>query len=368
MKKSKFTLVGKITLTSTIIYCLALSALESLVVVYHHAFVSKFELTTRGEGISDSDLIYHGIFILSLIFQVILCVYSLIRRNSIQLMALVIFNFLSLAYAGVQIYQHMILEDEGTNGAKFKPNDKFSGPEDAKIYFIKRMRPIEYAIASLVLAFSIYLGLLSYKLSKEFGWENYKTYTADLKVRKAFVKLTILQTLVKLDIFFILSYAIQLIPSKIIGYSNSLFETTSIFVIGFLLILMALYSVENEMKYILLTVINLCCISLAYIVYRLIGINTPIESGNFDPYEFTRRLLTFTLCVTFILLCATIYYSIICFRNMSHGIYVYSVYGRPGSKVSSEHGLDIPTDEIKKSRRASKKAEYVRSSTTISLD
>ncbi|CAB4403810.1 unnamed protein product [Rhizophagus irregularis] len=364
MAKSKFSLVGKITLSSIIIYCLALSALESLVVVYHHAFVVKFILTPQGKGISDSDLIYHGIFFLSLIYQVAFCVYSLITRNSIQLMALVVFNILSLAYAGVQIYQHIILEEEGTIGAEFKPDDKFKTPEDARDFFVKRMRPIEYIIASLVLTFSIYLSFLSYKLTKEFGWENYKTYTADLKVRKAYVSLTILQTLVKLDIFFLITYAIQLVPSKLIGYSRSIFETVLVFVIGFLLSSLAWYSVDKEMKYILLIVINLCCISLAYIVYRLIGINSPVPDDTIDPYQFTRRLLTFTLSVTFVLVCATIYYGIICFRNMTRGIYIYTVYGLPGSKNDN----NISPDEIRKSKRASKKAELVRTSTAISLD
>lgn len=303
-------------------------------------------------------------FILSLIYQVAFCVYSLITRNSIQLMALVVFNVLSLAYAGVQIYQHIILEEEGTIGAVFKPDDEFKTPEDAKDYFVKKMRPIEYIIASLVLAFSIYLGLLSYKLTKEFGWENYKTYTADLKVRKAYVSLTILQTLVKLDIFFIITYAIQLVPSKLIGYSRSIVETVLVFVIGFLLSSMAWYSVDKEMKYILLLVINLCCFSLAYIVYRLVGINSPVPKGRIDPYQFTRRLLTFTLSVTFILVSATVYYGIICFRNMTRGIYVYTVYGRSESK----NDYNISSDEIKNSKRASKKAEFVRTSTGISLD
>jgi hypothetical protein len=279
-------------------------------------------------------------------------------------MALIVFNILSLAYAGVQIYQHIILEEEGTIGAEFKPDDEFQTPDAAKDYFVKRMRPIEYIIASLVLTFSIYLGLLSYKLTKEFGWENYKTYTADLQVRKAFVSLTILQTLVKLDIFFIISYAIQLVPSKLIGYPHSIVETVLVFVIGFLLSSMAWYSVDKEMKYILLIVINLCCISIAYIVYRLIGINTPVPADKIDPYQFTRRLLSFTLSVTFVLVCATIYYGIICFRNMTRGIYIYTVYGIPGSKDNH----NISSDEIKKSRRASKKAELVRTSTAISLD
>ncbi|GBB85985.1 hypothetical protein RclHR1_12410005 [Rhizophagus clarus] len=364
MVKTKFSLVGKITFTSTVIYCLALSALESLVVYFHHSFVVKFILSRQGKGISDSDLIYHGIFISSLIYQVAFCAYSLITRNSIQLMALVVFNILSLAYAGVQIYQHIILEEQGTVGAQFIPDDEFKTAEDAKYYFVNKMRPIEYIIASIVLVFSIYLSLLSYKLTKEFGWENYKTYSADLKVRKAYVSLTILQTLVKLDIFFIMSYAIQLIPSKLIGSPETIFETILVFVIGFLLSSLAWYSVDKEMKYILLIVINLCCFSLAYMAYRLVGINTPLDSDGTDPYQFTRRLLTFTLSVTFVLVCATVYYGIVCFRNMARGIYVYTVYGHSGSK----NDYNISEDEIKKSRRASKKAALIRTSTNISLD
>ena len=90
-------------------------------------------------------------------FQVILCVNALTTRNSIQLVALVLFNILSLAYAGVQIYQHIILEEKGTEGASYIDNDMFISEHDAKIYFVKRMRPIEYTIASIVFVFSIYL-------------------------------------------------------------------------------------------------------------------------------------------------------------------------------------------------------------------
>jgi hypothetical protein len=54
--------------------------------------------------------------------------------------------------------------------------------------------------------------------------------------------------------------------------------------------------------------------------------------GNYDPYEFTRRLLTFFLATTICLVLATIYYAIVCFKNMMHGIYVLTVYGLPGQQ------------------------------------
>jgi len=301
------------------------------------------------------------------VFQVILCLDALIQRNSIQLLSLVVFNILSLAYVTVQIYQHIILEEEGTNDAKFQPDEKFPTREFTKDFHVKRMRPIEYVIAVLVFGFSIYLGFLSYQLMKEFGWKNYKIYTADLQVRNALISLTILQTLIKLDVFFFVSYAIQLLPSKSIGYSDSLFETFLIFIGGFLMLSIAWYSVTKEMKYILFLVINLSFISLGYIIYRIFRIN--FRKDGMEPYKFTKRLLTFTLSVTFILVSVSIYYAIICFKNMKRGIYVYSVYGLSGSK-EGERPLAVPLDENQReSKRASRQAEVARARTfTISLD
>jgi len=313
-----------------------------------------------------------------------------------QLTALVLFNLLSLVYAGVQLYQHMILEEEGTKGADFKP-DRFPTREMAKDYFVKRMRGFEYIIIGLVTAFSIYLGALSYKLMKEFGWEIYKTYNADVEKRDAFRSLSILQTLIKLDIFFIGSYAIQLIPSQNIGYSNSIAETVLIFFIGTIMLLMAWYSIMQESKYILLCVINLLTLSLIYMVYRIISINIPRPD---DPYEFTRRLLTFFLATTICLVLFTIFYAIKCFKNMMQGNYVFTTYGLPGQEQNApeiqqniqnsfnteylgysgysgytgnntgNNNNLVPNETPKKSKRASKIAEVqnARLSRRISID
>lgn len=329
---------------------------------------------------------------LSLAFQVLICVDALWRKNSMQLIALVLFNLLSLVYAGVQLYQHMILEEVGTENAKFIPKDadKFPTAVFTREFFIRRMRPLEYVIIGLVSAFSVYLAALSFKLTKEFGWDVYRTYSADVKIRDAFRSLSILQTLIKLDIFFIGSYAIQLIPSQNIGYSNSIAETVLIFFIGTIMLLMAWYSIMQESKYILLCVINLLTLSLIYMVYRLISINIPRPD---DPYEFTRRLLTFFLATTICLVLFTIFYAVKCFKNMMQGDYVFTTYGLPGqeqnaaeiqqnhqnsfnteylgySGYSGNTGNNVPNDPQKKSKRASKIAEVqnARLSRRISID
>ncbi|CAG8577463.1 21042_t:CDS:2, partial [Gigaspora rosea] len=268
-------------------------------------------------GISEADLIYHAIFIISLFFQILLVADALWRRNSVQIVALVIFNLLSLAYAGIQLYQHQILEEQGTEKAPYNPKDPRFPKGDAnretpKDYYEPRMRPIEHTIIGLISAFSIYLAFMSYLLTKEFGWENYRTYSADVRVRDAFWNLTILQTLIKMDVFFIGSYALQLIPSQQIGYYSSVAEIALVFFVGTLLLLISWVSVVYEMKYLLLSAINLYGISLIYWAFRLVSICIPKSDA-----------------VIIVLVLATVFYSVICFRNMMRGLYVLTVFGRP---------------------------------------
>ncbi|CAG8701837.1 31496_t:CDS:2 [Gigaspora margarita] len=304
----KLSTIGKITLISIILQAIINTILECFVIYLHVSLVSQYELDSDStgqllQGISEADLIYHAIFIISLFFQILLVVDALWRRNSVQIVALVIFNLLSLAYAGIQLYQHQILEEQGTVKASYNPKDPMFQKGDAyrntpKDYFKPRMRPIEHTII------------------------------ADVRVRDAFWNLTILQTLIKMDVFFIGSYALQLIPSKQIGYYSKVPEIALVFFFGTLILLISWVSVMYEMKYLLLSAINLYGVSVIYWAYRLISICIPSSSES-DPYEFTRRFLIFFLTVILILVLITVLYSIICFRNMMRGLYVLTVFGRP---------------------------------------
>ncbi|CAG8621840.1 20111_t:CDS:2, partial [Racocetra persica] len=225
------------------------TVLEAFVIYFHVNFVSQYELDSFGNGISVADLIYHAIFILALYFQILLAVDALWHRNSVQIIALVVFNFLSLAYAGIQLYQHKILEDQGTENATYVPTNPIFPKDDRyapKTYYEPKMRPLEDTIIGIISVFSVYLAFMSYLLSKEFGWENYKTYSADIRIRDAYWNLIILQTLLKMDIFFIGSYAIQLIPSQRIGYYSNIVEIVLVFFFGTFMLLTAWFSSENE--------------------------------------------------------------------------------------------------------------------------
>ncbi|CAO3590348.1 unnamed protein product [Absidia cylindrospora] len=60
----------------------------------HLKLVGNCQMTPVGNGVSESDLIYHSLFIASQIFQVILCIDALMQRNTAQLCALLMFGLL----------------------------------------------------------------------------------------------------------------------------------------------------------------------------------------------------------------------------------------------------------------------------------
>ncbi|RIB13270.1 hypothetical protein C2G38_1975237, partial [Gigaspora rosea] len=349
------------TLISIILQAIVITILEAFVIYFHVNFVSQYKLNPIGEGTSEANLIYHAIFVISLFFQVLLVIDALRHRNSVQIVALVIFNLLSLAYAGIQVFQHQILEAIVTLNATYAPTNPIFSQDDMdapKDYYEMKMMPLEHTIIGLICVFSAYLAFMSYMLTKEFGWKNYKIYTANPQVRNALLNLTILQTLIKMDVFFIGSYALQLIPSQKIGYYSSIIEIVLVFFFGTFMLLMAWFSVSMEMKYLLLSVITLYSVSLIYWAFRLITINLPTQSG-FDPYEFTRRFLTFFLAVTFVLVLITVHYSIVCFRNMMRGIYIFAVYGRPENEAAGG-SPSSDTDDLESSKHISKKENAIR--------
>ncbi|KAF0541032.1 conserved fungal protein [Gigaspora margarita] len=120
--------LGKITLISIILQAIVITILEVFVICFHVNFVSQYKLNPIGEGISEADLIYHAIFVISLFFQVLLVIDALWHRNSIQIIAN---NLLSLAYAGIQLFQHLMLEGAGILNATYAPTNPIFSKDDS---------------------------------------------------------------------------------------------------------------------------------------------------------------------------------------------------------------------------------------------
>lgn len=65
---------------------------ESFVILYHSTVFSQCELSLETLGLAQADLIYHGIYIISPIYQLFLYLDALRQRNIFQLFTVILFG------------------------------------------------------------------------------------------------------------------------------------------------------------------------------------------------------------------------------------------------------------------------------------
>ncbi|KAI8071381.1 hypothetical protein BC940DRAFT_294323 [Gongronella butleri] len=338
-----------LTLGLVSVECVLICILEGMVVMNHLGLVSNCNMATNvtGQGVSESDLIYHSLFIISQVFQVILCVDALVQRNTAQLLTLLTFGLLVVGYGGIQLQQHIILEEAGCGDAAWAPVDpRWFGPngrQDALDYFGHHMRPIEYAIIALIPAFFLVLAFFGWRLRKQFAWDNYRNFSADLKIKTALVNSSLLITFLKLDYFFVFSFAAQLIPSQKLQYDASTTEAILVFILGALGLTISLVAVYKEYKYVLPVMFVLGCASVVYFIYRLARICVPHPPGM-DPYQFTRSFLIFTTVITIVLLLLTLATMGRTAWSVWHGVRVFSNPVRRTKGNNYRPAYDVPID------------------------
>ncbi|CEG69713.1 hypothetical protein RMATCC62417_05741 [Rhizopus microsporus] len=269
-----------------------------------------------------------------------------------QLCALILFGLLVVAYAGIQLKQHVILENAVCGDEKYwKPVESrwssgHQGMETAKDYYESIMRPIEYTIIALIPAFFIVLVFFGWRLRKQFAWDNYRNFSADMRIRNALITTSILLTLLKLDFFFIFSFAAQLIPSVRLGYSETITETVIVFVLGAALLSLAIAAVYQENKYAMFLSILSGIGSVGYFIYRLYLIAMP-RINEYDPYLHTRQFLIFTTVIAMVLLLLTIAVAVKALFNLHRGVFVFkNLELRKNNKKQEQQPQAIDHDSI----------------------
>jgi len=265
---------------------------------------------------------------LAQIFQVVLCVDAVLNKNTIQVFGLVLYNFVTLAYAIIQILQAQSL---------LKPDtvDQLINVIPGFQHLVAR--PITYAIAVIMLVFAVGFAVQGWKLYKEFGWSIYKKIGADIRMRRMYMIYQIFIMILKIDIFMLLSFSLQWLSMLIneAAYTNDYSQVVVHSIVSFggsvVMLAVAFWAIRNESKFGMIFFFVVDLATVAYFISKLVTMQppyanpgTPCYQGQpqtvCDRYDGSRNFFTLFLSVDLILGLFTLAVAIIAYRNFDQGL------------------------------------------------
>lgn len=277
--------------------------------------------TTTAFANARSLLVYFIIFIFAQVFTVILVVDAIYQRNTIQLIALGVFELGMTAYSVIQHHQSSTLfRNDGSDIsiALVSLGNAYRGSKWAEITQICVM-----IVSTMVFIF------LAYKLYLEFGWHIYKKIGADLAMRDRYKMYQIFMMLLKFDFFFFMGFSVQYLALMIVGWWPAAIKEghKSIIVreliehivlsctLSLAMILLAYWGLRREKKIYMYIFVILCSASMGYHIYMIIQIST-----NADKFLGSKIFLTFFLGVDMALILVSVPIGIICLQNFNLGL------------------------------------------------
>ncbi|KAK9711271.1 hypothetical protein K7432_007955 [Basidiobolus ranarum] len=312
----------RISMLSSLLQAVVVSALEFVLYSMHRIQLSAYTQAKKSIPANDEALgVYYILFIASQLFQLILCLDATYNKNTIQIIALAIFNFLQLGYSILQHVQAQnIMHSEDYN-------------------YNNTSRNLEYAIIALMLIFSLNFAYQAYQLYQEYGWNIYKKIGADLRMRSMYKVYQILLMLLKLDGFFLLGFSIQylILVIKNAGSNNDdeLIIHVTVSVCGTVsMMILSFWALRAENRFGIIVFMLACCGTLGYLMYKLIIMHTASGSISYtckiqrlsfqmdgcDRFAGSRYSLTFFVIVCLLLVFATIVETYKALRNFGQGL------------------------------------------------
>ncbi|ORX62913.1 hypothetical protein DM01DRAFT_1314611 [Hesseltinella vesiculosa] len=270
---------------------------------------------------AQSLLVYFALFIVAQVFTVILVVDAIYQKNTIQLIALFVFEWGMAAYSIIQYHQSQTLfqgDDSVVNLATAYVGDALYASRWAEI-----TQMVIMIVNSLVFCF------LAYKLYLEFGWHIYKKIGADLTMRDRYKMYQIFMMLLKFDFFFFLGFSVQYLALMIVVWwpnstspaarSELVRELIEHLILScavtIVMLVVAYWGLRRERKVHMYLFVILAMASMAYFIYTLVQISQ-------YPQKFlgSKAFLTFFLCVDMVLILVSVPISIVCLRNFDLGL------------------------------------------------
>ncbi|KAH9835778.1 uncharacterized protein C8Q71DRAFT_763390 [Rhodofomes roseus] len=246
---------------------------------------------------SDKMPVYLSIFALAHVFQFGMALDAVNDRNTLQFIALTIFNALFLVYAIIQIGEVQGISVQSTFGVS--------------IHTFARIVPVVISVAELA-----YIGL-AWKIYTEFGWKVYKFLGADRRIKSMYTYYQIFLCLVKFDLFFWVGFSVQFIWLVLSSHNAEYYLTCLAFPLSILVLIGGHVAVRRENKLMMYTFMTGCVGALVYFMYKLIKVVRLRKTATF--IDVWQTLSTFSV-LAIILLLTTFVFAGIVMNNFGRGL------------------------------------------------
>jgi len=247
--------------------------------------------------------VYLSIFALAHVFQFVMAVDAVYARNTLQFIALTIFNALFLVYAIIQIGEIRQLDTSAAIASHIPVN------------VLTTIIPIVIAIAEVA-----YIAL-GWKIYHEFGWKVYKFLGADRRIKKMYANYQIYECLVKFDVFFWVGFCVQFIWLVLLTHDWEFYVTWAALPLSLILLVEGHLAARHENKLMMYTFISGCAAAMIYFVYKLFKVlkfrDTVTDTTDF---RLVWKTLTVFSVIAIILLIATVVFSLFVLQNFGRGL------------------------------------------------
>ncbi|PWN51917.1 hypothetical protein IE53DRAFT_29439 [Violaceomyces palustris] len=241
------------------------------------------------------------VFSLAHIYQFLLAIDSVVNRNTILVIGLVIFNSCFLVYSVIQISEiREVLGDGVVAGTS----------QTVPVQVLTGAIPIVIGLAQVSFV------VLSWYLWREFGWQIYKKIGADRSLKKGYMHYQIYVALLKFDFFTFVAFCLQLV--LVVTQLGTAEKWITIISAPFslLLLLFAWYSVRKELRWGMWLFMLGLGGAMVYFCYKLFR----IWQGKAGAYKEVFKSLTVFSVLAITLLLVTFAMTLRCLCNFGRGL------------------------------------------------